>query len=266
MKKITLLLTVFFLIQNIHAEKGFKSLFNGKNLKGWDTYIGAAEKDGTPIGLNKDPLKIFTVKKLNNEPVIHISGQVFGSLATKEEYENYHIRMVFKWGEKVYKSLNSGLLYHSFGSFGAGLGVWMSSHEFQLMTGHMGDSYCMGASYFEIPTMVSADGKNFTFAPTGEKRSFGETKISKNVLKTPDNEKSKGEWNTIDLYCYGRNSVHMVNGQVVMVNYNSGKIENGVVSPLSKGKIQIQSEGGELFIRKIEIESIKEIPAGLMGK
>lgn len=260
-----LLIFLFLFSFNSNAQKGLKSLFNGKNLKGWDTYIGPQEKDGSPIGLNKDPLKIFTVEQLNNIPVIHISGQVFGSLATKKECENYHLRMVFKWGDKVYKSFNSGLLYHSFGSFGAGLGVWMSSHEFQLMTGHMGDSYCMGKSYFEIPTVASSDGKSYTYFPSGEKREFGDNKISKNVLKMGDREKPKGEWNTVDLYCYGRNSVHMVNGKVVMVNFNSGKIENDLVTALTRGKIQIQSEGGELFIREIGIESIREIPAGLMN-
>jgi len=50
-----------------------------------------------------------------------------------------------------------------------------------------------------------------------------------------------------------------------MVNYNSGKIENGVVSPLTKGKIQIQSEGGELFVKTLEIEPIQEIPAKLLN-
>ena len=68
----------------------------------------------------------------------------------------------------------------------------------------------------------------------------------------------------IDLYCLGRTSVHVVNGKVNMINYNSGKIENGVVSPLTKGKIQLQSEGGELFVKTLEIESIKAIPSELL--
>jgi len=172
--------------------------------------------------------------------------------------------MIFKWGTKEYKSFNSGLLYHSFGPFGEGLNVWMSSHEFQLMTGRMGDSYCMGKSYFEIPTVTTADGKNFIYTPTGEKREFGDGKISKNVFKKADFEKPKGEWNTVDLYCLDRTAVHVVNGEVVMINYNSGKIENGVVTPVNRGKIQIQSEGGELFIKSIDIEPIKEIPANLL--
>jgi hypothetical protein len=43
------------------------------------------------------------------------------------------------------------------------------------------------------------------------------------------------------------------------------KIENGQKIPLTKGKIQIQSEGGEFFISKIEIEKIDRIPNKFMN-
>ena len=264
MKKLILTCVVLTFAMNGFSQKGMKSLLNGKNLKGWDTYIGAKEKGGEPIGLNTDPLKIFTLTELEGMKVLHISGEVHGSIATKKEYENYHVRMVFKWGDKIYTQLNSGLLYHSYGPFGAGLGVWMSSHEFQLCTGKMGDSYCMGKSYFEIPVIRSADGKSYTYSPTGVRTAFGEGKTAKNGSKMADFEKPKGEWNTVDLYCFDRTSVHVVNGRVVMVNYNSGAVEGDKVLPLSKGKIQLQSEGGELYVKSIEIEPIKAIPAELI--
>ncbi len=50
-----------------------------------------------------------------------------------------------------------------------------------------------------------------------------------------------------------------------MVNNNCSKIENGQKIPLAKGRIQLQSEGGEFYIRKIEIEKIKEIPSSLLN-
>jgi hypothetical protein len=264
MKKLILLSVILTFSVCGFSQKKMKPLFNGKDLKGWETYIGPKEKGGQPVGLNTDPLKIFTVADMDGAKVMRISGEVNASIATVKEYENYHIRMVFKWGEKVYRQLNSGLLYHSYGSFGAGLDVWMSSHEFQLCTAKMGDSYCMGKSYFMIPAVKGADGKTYSYSPGGEKIQFGEGKTAKNCSKGADYEKPKGEWNTVDLYCYGRTSVHVVNGKVNMVNYNSGKIENGEVVPLTKGKIQVQSEGGELFVKSMEIEKIKEIPAELL--
>jgi hypothetical protein len=266
MKKLILFGVLLSITFSSFSQKAMKSLLNGKNLKGWDIYIGPKEKGGPPVGLGVDPLNIFTFTELDGASVLFISGEVNGSIATKQEYENYHIRMVFKWGDKMTKQFNSGLLYHSYGPFGAGLNVWMSSHEFQLCTAKMGDSYCMGKSYFEIPVVKSADGKTSTYSPSGEKTTFGVGMTAQNATKGADYEKPIGEWNTVDLYCFGSTSVHVVNGKVNMVNYNSGKIENGTVLPLTKGKIQLQSEGGELFVKTLEIEPIKAIPAELLAK
>lgn len=50
-------------------------LFNGKDLKGWDTYLGP-ELDSSgnrvskiPVGLNKDPMKVFTVVEEKGENI-----------------------------------------------------------------------------------------------------------------------------------------------------------------------------------------------------
>jgi hypothetical protein len=94
---------------------------------------------------------------------------------------------------------------------------------------------------------------------------FGVSYPAKNCAKMADHEKPAGEWNVLDLYCYGRNSVHVVNGVVNMVNYNSGRIEkDGSVLPLTKGKIQLQSEGGELYVKTMTLEKIDQIPAELL--
>jgi hypothetical protein len=256
MRKILLLLAFTFpaLLQ---AKTKEVKLFNGKDLSNWEIF--------TPASGPQPSEALFTVINISGENILRITGEINSSLATKKEYENYHLRMVFRWGEKVFKQKNSGILYHSYGPFGEGLGVWMSSHEFQLCTGKIGDSYCMGNSYFEIPAAKDPDGKVWRYASAGTKSQFGTNFPAKNCAKRSDHETPSGEWNTVDLYCFGRTSVHMVNGVVTMVNYNSGRIEkDGTVLPLSKGKIQIQSEGGELFVKSITLDKIKEIPAELM--
>ncbi len=256
MRKI-LFLVAFLLPVFVFAKPKEVKLFNGKNLKNWEIFTGtSAAQPAEPI---------FSVVKLNGENLLRITGEVNASLATKKEYGNYHIRMVFRWGEKVFKQKNSGLLYHSYGPFGEGLGVWMSAHEFQLCTAKMGDSYCMGNSYFEINAAKDADGKTFRYAPDGTRSKFGLGFPAKSCSKQADHEKPAGEWNVVDLWCFGQNSVHVVNGEVNMVNYNSGRIEkDGKVLPLSQGKIQIQSEGGELFVKSITLEKIDRIPAGFL--
>ena len=247
-------LVLILLPCTLMAKQKMVKLFNEKNLSNWESYL--------PPKSAKTATSVFSIVRQNGINYLHITGEVNGSLATRKEYANYHLRMVFKWGNKVYKQFNSGILYHSYGPFGEGLGVWMSAHEFQLCTGKMGDSYCMGNSYFEISSQKDAEGKNFHYAPDGAVSKFGVNFPAKNCSKLADHEKPSGEWNVVDLYCFGRNSVHMVNGIVCMVNTNSGRIEkDGSVLPLDKGKIQIQSEGGELFIQSITLEKINAIPA-----
>ncbi len=238
-----------------------RELFNGSNLEGWETFIGPKDQQSQPYGLNNDPLKIFSVVDQDGAKCLRISGEINASIATKEEFENYHLTLVFKWGEKIYTKRNSGLLYHSYGNFGEGLGVWMSAHELQLRTGNMGDSYCMGNSYFEIPCVKTPDGKGYVYSPGADPVQFGEGKASKICAKNADYEKSAGEWNIIELYCFGGTSVHVVNGRVNMVNYNSGKLVNGKAEPLHRGKIQLQSEGAELFVKKVTLEKIDHLPA-----
>ena len=58
----------------------------------------------------------------------------------------------------------------------------------------------------------------------------------------------------------------MVNGITVMVNNNTGFYENDVVKPLSAGRIQLQSEGAELFVKSVEIRSIKKLPAEIISR
>lgn len=239
-----------------------KQLFNGADLKGWDIFIGAAVKGFEDLKEKATPESTYSVVDMDGQKVIRISGDVFASLATKKEFGNYHLRLEFKWGDKVYGTRNSGLLYHSFGEFGAAFGTWMTNIEHQLMHDKLGDTYLMNNTYCETTVDKLDDGK-YQFSKDGTVEKFGEPYNGRGIVKAIDAEKPLGEWNTVDLYCLGSTSVHVVNGKVVMVNRNNSKIVDGKLIPLVKGKIQVQSEGAELYVRKVEIEKIKEIPQKL---
>jgi hypothetical protein len=86
----------------------------------------------------------------------------------------------------------------------------------------------------------------------------------RNCVKRGDAEKPTGEWNAIDLYCFGDTSVHVVNGKVVMVLYNLREPDGTSDKALTKGKIQIQSEGAEVFYRNLEVEAITRLPESLL--
>ena len=268
-----------FLLLNVMsatAQKGkWVSLFNDKNLNGWDTYIGPP-LDNTgkmitqiPVGLNKDPKNVFSVINQNNEKVIRISGEEWGGIATKNAFENFHLHLMFKWGtltwgQKKTKKRDSGLLYFATGANGADYGAWMRSQEFQIEEGNSGDYWGVAGGMQDIPTIKTSDSL-YVYNAAGQLNTFSATSATgRHCTKQGDAENPTGEWNTLDLYCHGDTSVHVINGKVMMVLYHSSQSENGKVIPLTKGKIQIQSEGAEVFYKQIKIENIAAIPASML--
>ena len=247
-------------------------LFDGKNLNNWDTYLGPQfdyEKNGflgNPIGFNNDPQKVFSLVSLKDgEKVIRISGENFGALTTKESFSNYHLQLKFKWGNlqwanKRGKKMDSGLLYHCVGKDGDDFGFWKRSQEFQIEQGNCGD-YWGVAGGCETILATKKNDSTFIYDANSPETIFGEyAKNGRHCIKTGDFENPTGEWNVLDLYCLGNESIHMVNGHIVMRLKNSQQWDNGKLSSLNKGQIQIQSEGAEIFYKDIKIQAIHILP------
>lgn len=257
--------SILFLVLSLllsSCEKPWQSVYNGENLEGWETYIGTPLNGFEDLHANATSDKVFKVEEIDGEKLIHISGEVNGSLATVDTFSNYHLELVFKWGDKVYTRQNSGLLYHSFGDFGEAIGTWMTNIECQLMHENLGDTYLMNNTVCE--TAVQEKEEGFVYSANGELTQFGKDFNGPGIKKATDAENSLGEWNTVELYSYGRTTVHVVNGKTVMVNTNTGVYEDGAIKPLSSGKIQLQSEGADLYIKSVRIKPIKEIPQEIL--
>jgi hypothetical protein len=259
---------LMFLITSTQAQQ--QLLFNKNDLTGWDTYIGPELNDSgvaitiIPVGLNKDPLNVFTVVDLDGEKVIRISGESWGGISTVKEFSNYHLHLRYKWGkakwgQKKDKPRDSGLLYHAVGAHGADYGAWMRSQEFQIEEGNTGDYWGVAGGVQDI-TAFQVNGQ-YVYDPSMEAVTFSATSLAgRHCVKKGMYEISEG-WNTVDLYCYKDTSVHVVNGNAVMVLYNSRQQDGDRFTPLIKGKIQLQSEGAEVYYKDIFIEDIKGIPA-----
>jgi hypothetical protein len=274
-------LAVMFIVS---CRSKFEPVFNGQDFDGWEVYIGVPDSsvdvpgmernmDGRytrPLGLNNDPLNVFSIRNVDGEPALCASGQIYGALATVKEYENYHLRLEVKWGEKKWppredKPRNAGILYHGTGEFGKGLDVWKTSHECQVMETMFGDSYRMGDTYCSIAAARANENERYTFDRNAPEVSFGPgLPAGKSCSKNPVNENPVGEWNLIEVLCYESTSVHVVNGKVNMVNTDSHLMVDGNKAPLTKGVIQLQSEGAEVYYRHIEIRPIKGIPSGYL--
>lgn len=267
-----LLLTAF---SGTAQKRTWVRLFNEKNLSGWDTYIGPPLDDNgkminqIPVGLNNDPKKVFSVVEQSGEKVIRISGEQWGGIATKNEFENFHLHLLFKWGtltwgQKKTKKRDSGLLYFATGANGADYGAWMRSQEFQIEEGNSGDYWGVAGAMQDITTIKTADSL-YVYTAAGQLNTFSATSSTgRHCTKQGDAENPTGQWNTLDLYCHGDTSVHVINGKVMMVLYHSSQLENGKIIPLVKGKIQIQSEGAEVFYKEIKVENISSIPANIL--
>ncbi|MEP6584935.1 MAG: DUF1080 domain-containing protein [Ginsengibacter sp.] len=263
-------LLLLFIPSIIFSQGKWTALYNGKDLKGWDTYIGPPLDDAgkklseTPVGLNNDPKHVFTIVDKDGEKVIRISGESWGGISTIKQYADFHLQLQFKWGaltwgQKKTKKKDSGLLYFATGDHGADYGAWMRSQEFQIEEGNSGDYWGVAGGMQNIPAVMNADSE-YVYNPSGQVYTFSATsKRGRYCKKRGDAENATGEWNTLDLYCHGDTSVHIINGQVMMVLYHSSQLENGQAIPLVKGKIQIQSEGAEVFYKNIRIEPLNAI-------
>ena len=261
---------------------GWTPLFNGRDLGSWDTYLGkpyrlteiqGLPKDARgeyiePIGLNRDPRGVFSVVQIDGEPAIRISGETFGGLISRADYENYHLRFEFRWGstrwaprEEVVR--DSGCCYHSVGPLGASYGFWMRSFEFQIQEGDFGDFYSLAGVVVDAEAVVKdeANPKSDLLFTRGAPKIVGTTR---RIVKGAIVESPFGQWNTLDLYCVGQTSVHVVNGRTAMILTGLRQKTEAGEAPLTRGKVQFQSEGAEVFYRRIALRPIREIPASVL--
>jgi hypothetical protein len=267
-----LILIVAFAAALPAAEKEEKAivLFNGRDLTNFYTFLQGQ-------GKNNDPDKVFTV----TDGILRISGQHFGGLITEQEYSNYRLVTEFKWGEKTWPprekaTRDSGILLHCVGEDGGSsykdgkpVGPWMESIECQMIEGGTGDIILVGGK--GKPRLTVEAEKRPTGA--GEKKSdqpyfkpgapameftggrinwFGrdpEWKDVKGFRGKQDVEKPVGQWNTLECLCDGDSLTYTLNGVVV---------NKATKSSHTRGKILIQSEGAEVFFRKIELHPLRK--------
>lgn len=239
--------------------------FNGKDLDGWYTFLRDNKYN--------DPDKVFSV----HDGMIHISGGEFGGVTTKQTFKNYHLVVEWKWGDKTYdliddvnKSItrlkhnarDAGILVHAVGEDGAAYRQWMESIEVQIIEGGVGDFLLVpGKKTPKMTAEVRVDppgSKQVYFHPGGETVNkhggrinwWGRDPNWKDTLgyRGPrEVEKPHGEWNRLDVVCDGDKISTILNG--VLVN-------EGTKASHTEGKIQLQSEGAEIFFRKVEVRPL----------
>ena len=285
MKKSTLLLLgLALLLSSCRQDEGWQSLLDS-DLSHWRVYQsyqhtndfrGRAPVDENgekipPIGYDKNLYDLFTVTEQAGEPVLHVSGQTYGCVISNQSYRNYPLRLQVKFGQKRWeprleKALDSGLLYHSVGDAGVDYWLsWMRSFEFQVMQsgtteGNSGDFWSIAGSKADIKiSRPDPEKRTYYYDPEGEWLTVGSRGVT-NFCGTEDHNSPDGEWTTLELICYEGQSLHIVNGEVVMALKNLRYTAEGGDVPLVEGRLQLQSEAGEVFYKGIEIRPLEQIP------
>ena len=234
-------------------------LFNGKDLSGLSTWLKDAQRD--------DPRRVFRVE----DGMLRITGEGEGYLATDREYRDYRLVVEYRWGTRTDGGTtvrNSGILLHANGPDGGAGGSWMASVECQLAQGCVGDLIVIPGRKGDPVSLTSdvavgPDGKP-RWKDGGEPRKFTGGQLwwsrhdpdFKEVLDTrgkDDVESPLGEWTRVECTCTGDRIEIRVNGELVNRAYE--------VAP-ANGKILLQSEGFELFVRRFELHPLsrREVP------
>jgi hypothetical protein len=106
-KLLTVLLTALATVVALNTagagdDKGFKPLFNGKDMSGWKTFLKEGDKG--------DPKTTIVVK----DGEIQVSGFPYGYFYTDKTFKNYVIRYTWRYPKEQPEktTMNSGLLLH----------------------------------------------------------------------------------------------------------------------------------------------------------
>ncbi len=228
-------------------------LFNGSDLTNF--YVSLKDTG------REDPKGVFTVRG----GVIRISGEAWGGLTTEREYADYRLLVEWKWGGKTWpprekNARDSGILLHGTGEDGAAGNGWLESIEYQIIEGGTGDLILVrGKGRPQVTAEVEkrSDGQLY-WKPGGERVARDQGRINwygrdlrwqdrTGFRGAADVEKPLGEWNRSEVIARDGELAFYLNGRLVNQAFESSH---------RQGKIQIQSEGAEILVRKVELHPL----------
>jgi Domain of Unknown Function (DUF1080) len=240
---------------NTGAE-GFVSLFNGKNMDGWDLKIRSGDADEAKKVYSVDDGVIHVYKNYPDSFGMKVNkNATHGLFYTQKKYSRYILRFEYKWGKKIFNNFHqfqydAGCYYHVFNDK-----IWPEGIEYQVRYNHVTGKNHTG-DFWASNTLFQwyADTAKNQFLPLEKsgvaiaKRS-GEHRGADVPHHALDNQ-----WNTCEVIVMGNQyAIHKLNGK--LVNYATDL-------SVGEGIIGFQSETAEIFYRNIMIKELNEsIPA-----
>jgi hypothetical protein len=174
---------------------------------------------------NADPARTWSV----TNGAIHCTGNPTGYLRTTRSFSNYVVTVVWRFVKISPKADNTGVLVH----MQLPDKVWPRCVQNQGKSSRQGDLFVMAG------------------AECKEHRALGKDANTPVPLQGESNENAVGEWNTNVTVCAGNDVKAIINGK--MLNEISE-------CTISYGFIGIQSEGGDIEIRKLTLEPLPQKP------
>jgi hypothetical protein len=195
-------------------------LFNGKDLSGWSHVLA------DPKVRMED---VWSVR----DGVLVCRGEPLGFLQTTAEYTSFRLVVEWRWAAgaaaRLGKVPNSGVLVRVNGE----PRPIPRALEAQLRAGDAGDLYGFWG--------MTLDGDP---ARRREKKADPMLGDMVGFTKAEAAEKPEGEWNLYEI---------TVDGPSVVVHVNGKKVNEAKAATVLPGRIGLQSEGGEIHFRRVEL-------------
>jgi Domain of Unknown Function (DUF1080) len=198
-------------------------LFNGKDLGGWSHFLV------DPTVRMED---VWSVR----DGVLICKGEPLGFLQTKAEYSSFRLLVEWRWpagvAARLGKAPNSGVLLRVNGE----PKPIPRAYEAQLQSGSAGDLY----GFWGLP--LEGD-------PARRREAKGHDMLGDMVgfTKAEAAEKPEGAWNVYEI---------VVDGASIVVHVNGKKVNEARGAADLPGRIGLQSEGGEIHFRRVELTPI----------
>jgi hypothetical protein len=204
-----------------------RSLFNGRDLAGWDVDVPAADSN----------VRLRSPFEARNGMLVSL-GEPRGHLISDSTFRDYRLEIEYRFPGTPG---NAGVLVHA-SRPRALYGMFPQSIEVQMQHGDAGDFWCI-VEDIRVPDMERRRGPPANWGIT-------EGKARRILNLTDGSEKPLGEWNTMVIETLGRSVRVWVNGTLV---------NDGTDATADRGRIAIQSEGSELEFRKLQLTPITQL-------
>lgn len=225
----------------------WQSLFDGQSLAGWYVVVDGQGRvaDQNLFVPKAGEISVYPVHEAN-------SPQPFAALITNSEYENYHLFLQYKWGNKKFKprdnaKRDAGVLYHQHGKDI----IWPSSVECQIQEEDTGDIWLVRTkgtvTMSKSTNCYDVEGTPVTRGKKGKISRFRRSHC-----------REQPGWNTVELKVKGDSAQYFVNGHLVnaVTDLKYWDDQEEKMLPLTKGRIALQAEGAELIYRDIKIRAL----------